>query len=99
LSFRGQSHWYGAAHNSAVACTQLGLFSASTNLAIVYMTWADGQGYKHFGMRGLLLTDSFAGMASAVLLLVLLWNRLRRPDGQPELAAVAGLDSAAEPAD
>jgi MFS family permease len=64
--------------NSAVASTQLGLFSAATNLAIVYMTWADGQGYKHFGVRGLLLTDGLAGAISAILLLILLGARLRR---------------------
>jgi MFS family permease len=36
---------------SPVASTQLGLFAAATNAAIVYMTWADGQGYKHFGVH------------------------------------------------
>ncbi|HTZ73324.1 MAG TPA: MFS transporter [Candidatus Aquilonibacter sp.] len=65
--------------HSPVASTQLGLFAAATNLAIVYMTWADGQGYKHFGVRGLLLTDSLAAMISAILLLVLLRRRLTKP--------------------
>jgi MFS family permease len=60
-----------------VASAQLGLFSASTNAAIVYMTWADGQGYKYFGVRGLLLTDGGAALVSAVLLLLLLGSRLR----------------------
>jgi len=72
--------------HSPVASTQLGLFAASTNLAIVYMTWADGQGYKHFGVRGLLLTDSLAAMIAAILLLVLLRKRLTRP---PETEAIA----------
>lgn len=63
---------------SPVASTQLGLFSASTNLAIVYMTWADGQGFKYFGTRGLLLTDSLASMVSALLLLFLLGPRLKK---------------------
>ena len=63
---------------SAVASTQLGLFSASTNLAIVYMTWADGQGYKHFGVHGLLMTDGLAGLVSAVTLLVLLGRQLKK---------------------
>lgn len=61
---------------SPVASTQLGLFSASTNAAIVYMTWADGQGYKHFGVRGLLMTDGLASLVSGVLLLVLLRGQL-----------------------
>jgi len=77
--------------DSRVASTQLGLFSASTSFAIVYITWADGLGYKHFGVRGLMLTDGLASMISAALLLVLLGNRLRKThvDGA-ELPAVAG---------
>jgi MFS family permease len=62
---------------SPVASAQLGLFSASTNAAIVYMTWADGQGYKYFGIRGLLLTDGGASLLSAILLLLLLGSRLK----------------------
>ncbi len=64
--------------DSPVASTQLGLFAAATNFAIDYMTWADGQGFKHFGVHGLLLTDSLASMASAVALMLLLGSRLRR---------------------
>ncbi len=85
---------------NAVASTQLGLFSASTNLAIVYMTWADGHASKHFGVTGLLLTDSIASMVSAILLLVLLRKLLTRPRGDElEVQAVAGLQSSAQPAD
>ncbi len=75
---------------SPVASTQLGLFAASTNGAIVYMTWFDGQGYKHFGVRGLLLTDGLAGSISAILLLLLLGRLLkkRQPDAV-ELPALA----------
>jgi predicted MFS family arabinose efflux permease len=54
---------------SAVASTQLALFTAALNAAVVYMTWADGRGYKHFGVRGLFLVD---GLTSAVALLPLL---------------------------
>jgi predicted MFS family arabinose efflux permease len=54
---------------SAVSSTQLALFTAAINAAVVYMTWADGQGYKHFGVRGLFLVD---GLASAVALVPLL---------------------------
>ena len=64
--------------NSPVASTQLGLFAAATNFAIVYMTWADGLGFKHFGTSGLLLTDGLASMVSAILLLSLLGGRLRK---------------------
>ena len=64
--------------HSPVASTQLGLFAAATNLAIVYMTWADGLGYKHFGVHGLLLTDSLASMISAIVLLSLLGRRLKK---------------------
>jgi MFS transporter, PAT family, beta-lactamase induction signal transducer AmpG len=63
---------------SPVASTQLGLFSAATNAAIVYMTWVDGQGYRLFGVRGLLLTDGLAGLVSAILLLLLLGKRLEK---------------------
>jgi predicted MFS family arabinose efflux permease len=63
---------------SAVASTQLGLFSAATNAAIVYMTWADGQGYKHYGVHGLLMTDGLASILSAVVLLLLLGKQLKK---------------------
>ncbi|HET9177947.1 MAG TPA: MFS transporter [Terriglobia bacterium] len=63
---------------SPVASTQLGLFAAATNFAIDYMTWADGLGFKHFGVRGLLLTDGLASMISALVLLALLGSRLRK---------------------
>lgn len=63
---------------SAVASTQLGLFTAAINAAIVYMTWADGQGYKHFGVRGLFLVDALASLVSLVPLLLLVKKQLRR---------------------
>ncbi len=66
---------------SAVASTQLGLFAASTNFAITYMTWADGHASKHFGVTGLLLMDSLASMISAALLLILLRKLLTKPRG------------------
>lgn len=82
---------------SPVASTQLGLFAAATNFAIVYMTWADGLGYKHWGVRGLLLTDSLASMITAILLLSLLGKRLKRKKaGQVELP-VAAAGPSAEP--
>jgi hypothetical protein len=63
---------------SPVASTQLGLFAAATNGAITYMTWADGLGYKHFGVHGLLLVDGLAGVISGVILLSLLGRQLRK---------------------
>jgi MFS family permease len=75
---------------SPVASTQLGLFAAATNFAIVYMTWADGLGFKHFGVRGLLLTDGLASMISAVALMTLLGSRLRKKQlKESELTALA----------
>ena len=77
---------------SPVASTQLGLFSASTNGAIVYMTWADGQGYKHFGVHGLLLTDGLAGLISAILLLMIFRKRLGKNKTQElELPTLADI--------
>jgi MFS family permease len=76
--------------DNPVASTQLGLFAAATNFAIVYMTWADGLGFKHFGLRGLLLTDGLASMISAIVLMTLLGSRLRKkPLKEVELTAVA----------
>lgn len=56
---------------SPVASTQLALFTASFNAAVVYMTWADGQGFGHFGVRGLFLVDGLACAAAVIPLLVL----------------------------
>lgn len=77
--------------DSPVASTQLGLFAAATNLAIVYMTWADGQGFKHFGTRGLLLTDGLASMISATLLLILLGKRLKRKQIEEDVVEMPAL--------
>jgi len=57
------------------AATQLGLFAAATNGAIVYMTWADGRGYRFGGVQGLFLMDGLASLAAALpLLLFLRWR-------------------------
>lgn len=64
--------------HSTVASTQLGLFAAATNGAIVYMTWLDGRGYRHFGVRGLLLTDGLVALAAAIPLLFFVRHELRR---------------------
>jgi MFS family permease len=57
------------------AATQLGLFAAATNAAIVYMTWTDGQGYRLFGVRGLFLVDGFAGILASAGLMIFLRRR------------------------
>jgi PAT family beta-lactamase induction signal transducer AmpG len=64
-------------HSSPVASTQLGLFAAATNGAIVFMTWADGRGYRDFGVRGLLTVDGVASLATAIPLLFLVYRELR----------------------
>lgn len=69
------------------AATQLGLFAAASNGAIVYMTWADGQGYRVFRVRGLFLVDGLAALAAALPLL--LWLRRRARKTSPELAATS----------
>lgn len=57
------------------AATQMGLFAAASNGAIVYMTWVDGQGYRLFGVHGLFLVDGLASIGAALpLLLFLRWR-------------------------
>ncbi len=75
------------------AATQLALFAAASNGAIVYMTWADGQGFRMFGIRGLLLVDGLAAITAAIpLLLFLRWRATKNspafdaPDALPEEA-------------
>lgn len=58
------------------AATQLGLFAASTNGAIVYMTWLDGRGYHLSRIGGLFLVDGLATIASAILLLFFVRSRM-----------------------
>ncbi len=57
------------------AATQLALFAASANAAVVYMTWADGQGYRISGVRGLFLMDGLAAIGAAIPLVVFLRRR------------------------
>lgn len=71
------------------AATQMALFAAASNGAIVYMTWADGQGFRLFGVRGLLLVDGLAAIGAAVPLLMFLRWRMRRDS--PEGVALAGV--------
>jgi MFS family permease len=66
----------GAGH--VVAATQITLFGSAGNAAIAYMTWADGQGYRLFGVRGLFYMDSGASLLAAIPLLLLVHRELSR---------------------
>ncbi len=71
------------------AATQLGLFAAASNGAIVYMTWTDGQGFRMAGIRGLLLVDGLAAIGAALPLLLFL--RWRAAKDSPALDAPGAL--------
>jgi hypothetical protein len=62
---------------SPVASTQLGMFAASINANLTYMTLADGWGYRMGGVRGLYLMDGLASVVAIVPLLFLV-RMLRR---------------------
>ena len=66
------------------AATQVGLFAAASNGAIVYMTWADGQGYRFFGIRGLFLVDGLAAILAAAGLMIFLRQRALKTAIEPE---------------
>lgn len=63
-------------HNPTAA-TQLALFAAAAKAVVVYMTWADGQGDRIFGIRGLFLVDGLAALGAAIPLLIFLRRRVR----------------------
>ena len=48
--------------------TRFSILNSAGNLAVSYMTWADGQGYARFGPRGMLGVDGSAALLTAVLL-------------------------------
>jgi PAT family beta-lactamase induction signal transducer AmpG len=52
--------------------TRQTLYAAVGNAPVMYMTWLDGQGYKHFGTRGLLGTDALSNFVAAGLVLLLI---------------------------
>lgn len=51
------------------ASTGYALMSSSGNVPSVYMTWFDGIGYRHGGVRGLMATDAVLGGLSGLILL------------------------------
>lgn len=57
---------------SAASGTRFTLFTAAVNVPVVYMLRLDGLGHAHFGVRGMLATDSLANLAFAVVLVLLL---------------------------
>ncbi len=57
-------------HRVSAAASGYAVLNASGNLAISYMTWLDGWGYKHGGARGLMGADALSNGASAVILLL-----------------------------
>jgi len=62
-------------HGNPTAATQMALFAASINGAIVYMTWLDGQGYRLYGLKGLFLVDGLAATVTAIVLLAFVVRR------------------------
>jgi predicted MFS family arabinose efflux permease len=64
-------------NRNPTAATQLALFAASTNGAIVYMTWLDGQGYRLYGVKGLFLMDGLAAVVTGLALMVFVMRKGR----------------------
>jgi hypothetical protein len=73
--------------NSPVASTQLGLFAASINGNVNYMTQADGLGYRKGGVTGMYLVDGLASLVCIVPLLFLVKAERRRTALRAEVAA------------
>jgi predicted MFS family arabinose efflux permease len=63
--------------SNPTAASQIGLFFAASNLPIVYMTYADGLGFRASGVHGLLLVDGAASLAAATALLMFWLRRTR----------------------
>jgi MFS family permease len=73
-------------HAAAAAYSVL---NAVGNVSISYMTWLDGVGYKHWGARGLMWTDTVANGAFALILLLVAvyaghhWHHRAASSGRP----------------
>jgi MFS transporter, PAT family, beta-lactamase induction signal transducer AmpG len=73
------------------ASTRQSIYAAAGNAPVMYMTWIDGQGYKHLGTRGLLGTDALSNVIGAGLVLFLIRRTLfvkTRPSPAAALEAV-----------
>jgi PAT family beta-lactamase induction signal transducer AmpG len=68
------------------ASTRQSLYAAAGNAPVMYMTWIDGQGYKHWGTRGLLGIDAFSNVIAASLVLFLIRRTLFAKVEQRQLA-------------
>jgi hypothetical protein len=73
--------------DSPVASTQLGLFAASINVNVNYMTRADGVGYRKGGVTGMYLVDGLASVVCIVPLLFLVKSERKRRALRTEVAA------------
>jgi len=80
-------------HGRRAAASGYSLLSCFGNLPVAYMTWLDGVGYKHHGVRGLMGVDALGNGVGGVLLLLLArycarkW-RVRAPNENATRAAV-----------
>ncbi len=54
------------------------ILNAAGNIPIAYMTWLDGVGYKHWGVRGLMGVDAAANLSAALMLLIVAALAIRR---------------------
>jgi hypothetical protein len=61
--------------------TRYTLYGSAGNVPIMYMTWLDGQGYKHSGVRGLLGVDALSNILAAAICLLLLRRGARKTAG------------------
>ena len=70
------------------AASGYAVLNSAGNLPIVYMTWLDGLGYRHWGARGLMATDAAANGGFAIVLLVIAiflghhWNHVSQENGR-----------------
>jgi len=75
--------------DSPVASTQLGLFAATINMNVNYMTRADGAGYRRAGVTGMYLVDGLASVVAIVPLLFLVKaERRRKPALHPSQSQI-----------
>ena len=59
--------------------TRYAIINSLGNLPVVYMSWADGRGYAHWGLRGMPAADAVISTAGASILLAYFVFIQRRP--------------------
>src|SRR6185436_10914627 len=57
-------------HREHAAASGYAVLNSAGNLPITYMTWLDGVGYRHWGVRGLMTVDAAANGGFGVILLL-----------------------------